>query len=266
MTPSNHAQIAQAFVTARRVAKALPAYPGAVPRTLDDAYAIQGAAMALVAARVGGWKVGRILPPLSDQYGADRLAGPIFAPTIKSIEGNAEGLIFTEGFGAAEAEYLFRVGKTQVPGQTRYSLAEAADHIDAVHIGLEIASSPLGAINDLGPAVTISDFGNNNGLLIGAEIADWRSLDFADQEVTLTIDGVVAGTGCATAFPDGPMGSVRFLLENLAARGLMLQAGDWISTGAVTGVHQVVAGQVVLADFGKLGSAECKILPQKAKE
>lgn len=265
MTPSIHKQIAQAFVTARRRATALPVYPGAVPRTLDDAYAIQGVAMDLADAPVGGWKVGRILPPLSEHYGTDRLAGPIFTPTIKRIEGDAEGLIFTGGFGAAEAEYLFRIGKMQVPGKARYSLAEAADHIDAVHIGLEIASSPLGAINDLGPAVTISDFGNNNGLLIGAAVADWRSLDFAHQQVTLTIDGVVAGMGRAAAFPDGPIGSVRFLLENLAARGLMLQAGDWISTGAVTGVHQIMAGQAVSADFGPLGSAECKILPQQAE-
>ncbi len=242
---------------------ALPDYPGPIPQTLDEAYAIQDAAMHLVDAAVGGWKVGRIQPPLSDRYGVDRLAGPIFAPTIKIVDDQAEGLIFPQGFGAAEAEFLVRIGKTPDPAKSRYSLEEAAEHIGAVHIGLEIASSPLGAINDLGPAVTISDFGNNNGLLIGAEIADWRSLAFADQQVSLAVDGAIAGAGRAASFPDGPIGSVRFLLENLAARNILLQSGAWISTGAVTGVHKVSVGQHVVADFGALGSVRCRIEPQQ---
>jgi 2-keto-4-pentenoate hydratase len=57
---------------------------------------------------------------------------------------------------------------------------------------------------------------------------------------------------------------VRFLLENLAARGIRLQPGAWISTGAVTGVHEVRVGQTVVADFGPLGTAHCVIRPQAA--
>ena len=41
-------------------------------------------------------------------------------------------------------------------------------------IGIEIASSPLVNINDYGPAVVASDFGNNAGLLLGAEIRTGR--------------------------------------------------------------------------------------------
>src|SRR3546814_7772641 len=66
---------------------------------------------------------------------------------------------------------------------------EATAHIDMVHLGIEIASSPLPTINDLGPTVTISDFGNNNGLVIGPAIADWRGADIADWPVSLLING-----------------------------------------------------------------------------
>ena len=62
-------------------------------------------------------------------------------------------------------------------------LAEAADLIGAVHAGIEVASSPLGRINELGPIAVISDFGNNNGLVIGPEIAGWRTSGFEDWEV-----------------------------------------------------------------------------------
>ena len=49
--------------------------------------------------------------------------------------------------------------------------AEAADMVGALHIGVEPASSPLATINELGPAVVVSDFGNNAGLLLGPEVA-----------------------------------------------------------------------------------------------
>ena len=38
--------------------------------------------------------------------------------------------------------------------------------------GIEVASSPIPDINALGPTVIAADFGNNNGLLLGPELAD----------------------------------------------------------------------------------------------
>ena len=58
---------------------------------------------------------------------------------------------------------------------------------------------------------------------------------------------------------DGPYGAVRFLLGNLSARGFDLSKGLWVSTGAITGVHPVVPGQKVTAEFGDHGSLSCMI-------
>lgn len=258
------ADIAQQFVEARRNATALPDYPGALPTTLAQAYAIQDQALAMIHPRpIGGWKVGRITGALSEQYQADRLAGPIFSDTIESLDTASTGYIFDGGFGAAEAEFLLRIGTAPEPGRTDFTLEEAADVIDAVHIGFEIASSPLPTINDLGPAVTISDFGNNNGLLIGPAVEDWRSLAFVEERVRVIINGEEIGAGRASGFPNGPIGSVRFLLENLGKRGLAVPPGLWISSGAVTGVHPVGTGDQVVADFGALGTIACGIAAQK---
>jgi len=67
--------IALAFVTARREGRGLPDYPGTVPVTLDQAYAIQDRAIALATDTIVGWKVGRINPPLDAKLGSNRLAG-----------------------------------------------------------------------------------------------------------------------------------------------------------------------------------------------
>lgn len=263
-TAEAHAAIASRFVAARRRAEGFADYPGAAPGSLAEGYAIQDIALDLMDEPIGGWKVGRVPAPLVETYGADRLAGPTFAATIKGLEADATGLIFAQGFGAAEAEFLLRVAHTPDPDKMRYTLEEAAALIDAVHIGFEIASSPFVGINGLGPAVTVSDFGNNNGLLIGPAVPSWQSLDFARQAVAVRVDGQEVGSGKAASFPDGPIGSVRFLLENLAERGIPLAAGAWISSGAVTGVHEVRVGQHVVADFGSLGLLECHIMSQEA--
>lgn len=253
-------RIAEAFVAARREARPLPAYPGALPASLAEAYRVQDRALALAGAPVGGWKVGRILPPLSEAVGSDRLAGPIFAHGIFLGGGTSVAMpVFAGGFGAAEAEFLLRVGEAPPAGKTSFSLDEAAALIDAVHLGIEIASSPLAAINDLGPAVTISDFGNNNGLVIGGPIAGWRSFAFADWPVSLLVDGVEAGSGQASAMPDGPLGAARFLFELLGSRGIAVAPGQWISSGAVTGVHPVAPGAFVEAVFDGTHKVSCTI-------
>lgn len=254
------ADIAGRFLAARRAAAPLADYPGCQPVDLTEAYRIQDHAIAGWGHEVIGWKVGRVLPPLSDTLGTERLAGPIFAAT-GAATGEAVAMpVFSGGFAAGEAEFLLRIGAVPPAGQTRFSLDEAAALIDAVHVGIEIASSPLATINALGPLVVISDFGNNNGLVIGPAVPDWRTSGFEQWDVTTLIDGKAVGRGQAAAFPDGAIGSARFLFELMAARGIALRPGQWISSGAIGGVHDARAGQRVEADFGGRFSIACDLI------
>lgn len=250
-------RIAEAFVGARRARQGLPDYPGRIPPALDEAYHVQDLAIGLDGRRVGGWKVGRINPPLN---GVDRLAGPIFADSIFEANGASIDMpIFSLGFGAAEAEFLLRFGKVPPAGKRSFTEDEAADLIDAVHVGIEIASSPLPTINELGPTVTISDYGNNNGLVIGRAVANWREADIKSWPIELLINGALVGAAKAEAMLDGPVGAVRFLVELMAARGIALEPGQWVSSGAVTGVHPVKPGDVVVARFGDGYDTHCTI-------
>ncbi len=246
----NRDRIAQAFVTARQQATGLSPYPGDAPTSLAEAYAIQDRAIAIDGRVVAGWKVGRINAPLDGVLGANRLAGPIFADQVFGEA--AEMAVIADGFAAAEAEYCVRIGRAPEPGRTGLSLDEALELVDAVHVGVEIASSPYAGINADGPLVTISDYGNNFGLLVGAEVPGWRDLGFLDWPVESRIDEAVVGSATARAMLDGPIGAVAFLVDCLAARGVPLTPGTWVSSGAVTGVHQIRPGQRFEADFGVL--------------
>lgn len=253
--------IAGAFVDARLAGQALAKYPGSAPSTLDEAYAAQDAAIPLFGGTISGWKVGRINPPWLEQLGTSRLSGPIFADTVQTAANGQvpTGYIFKDGFGAAEAEFVYRIGTVPEAGQTTFSADDVRQLIDAVFCGFEIASSPFAGINVSGPLVTISDFGNNNGLLLGPEIPDWQNSGLDKWQVSTSIDGVTVGSGIAANFPGGPLESVRFLIENLVRRGLPVTPGLLVSSGAVSGVHEVLAGQSVESRFGDFCTMRCSI-------
>ncbi len=241
-----HQSIAESFVHARQNAAVLAEYPGDVPSDMAGAYAVQDAAIALFEHAVGGWKVGRINAPLDAQYGANRLVGPIFTHQIVEAKGATPDMAILPGFAAAEAELMIQVAATPPADMT---IAQCADYVAEVRFGLEMASSPFVGINDGGPAVTASDFGNNHGLVLGPVIADWQSRDLMHAPVRLTIDGVEQGVNSLSNMLDGPFGAFVFLNALLHGRGRPLQAGDWISSGAITGVHRIAAGQVAEATF-----------------
>lgn len=241
-------KIAQAFLAARAKKTPLTLYPGAPPETMAAAYAIQDAAIALDGRRVGGWKVGRIAAELVDRYGSNRLTGPIFADEI--FDGSAGQRpsmpIYAEGFAAAEAEVLLCLGEV---GTRDYDIVSVRDCVTEVRTGIEIASSPFAAINRNGPAVTASDYGNNKGLVLGPAIPGWREIDLIRMPVELAVDDVRVGAATMETMLDGPFGSALFLIRTLRARGIAIPPGTWVSTGAITGIHEVGPGQRVEALF-----------------
>jgi len=48
------------------------------------------------------------------------------------------------------------------------------------------------------------------------------------------------------------------MLEHAARRGRPLRAGQLISTGAATGIHDIAAGQVGRVSFGRYGAVGCR--------
>lgn len=248
--------IAQTFVTARLTAGGLSGYPGPVPADLATAYRIQDDAIALWPESIGGWKVGRIPPAVEDQFGCDRLAGPIFADTILHWDGDSVPAmpVFAEGGAAVEAEFVAVMRNDAPADKLKWSREEAAAMIGELRIGLEVASSPLVAINDRGPAVVASDFGNNLGLIVGPAITGWQDRDVDSLTSATYIDDELVGEGGAFGLTGGITRSIQFLLEVAAQRGHPLRAGDLIATGQTTGIHDVVPGQSVRMPFGAGGS------------
>lgn len=253
--------IASAFIEARESGLCLAAYPGEPPESLAAAYAIQDEAIRLWPDEIAGWKVGRIVGEAETAFGCDRLAGPIFRRSIFSAATSPIPMpVFKGGFAAVEAECVLILREDAPADKTQWSLNEAKAMIGKIAAGVEIASSPFPGINDLGPAVTVSDFGNNFGLIIGDELPDWRKFDFPEWRFETLIDGKLVAENDAGSIPRGPVESLRFLLENTAQRGLPLKKGMAVSSGAVTGVHEMNIGQRAVVRFNGLPDIECTLV------
>ena len=243
--------IARRFVCARLGAYALTEYPGALPSSLAEAYARQDAAIELWPDQVVGWKVGKIPSSWVDIVGEERLVGPIFAAHVQHQQ-SGQTLpiaVIDGGFAAVEAEYIFVVGQSAAADRIDWTPETAAAMVSELRIGIEFAGSPLATINHLGPAVVVSDFGNNAGLLLGPAITDWRSHPLESLRCETFVAGRLVGRGGAASISGGPLTALAFAMNRCARRGRPMRAGDVVSTGASTGIHDIRIGETARVEF-----------------
>lgn len=248
MTPE---QIISTFHQARLGARPLSDYPGGdVPATLSAAYAIQQASIAAWPDRVAGWKVAAVQPQWREAYPAERVWGPVFSRSLIVAGSDAVDVaVIAGGYAAAEAEFALLLGD-DFPLHTRFeSAAELLPFVAAVHAAIEIAGSPLPNLSALGPGAVISDFGNNTGLVVGPALPDFFARGLADWPAETDVNGSLAGSGSAERIPGGPLAALLFLANGLVALGATLRPGDWVSTGASTGIHVLAVGDRVEARF-----------------
>lgn len=249
--------IVDAFLRARRDGASLPDFPGQIPDDLVAAYAVQDLAIARWPDAVVGWKVGYIAPERRDASGDERLLGPIFARQFWRATGGIDPVpVFPGGFAAIEAEYVLRLDADAPAEKRDWTPEEAAALPATLFLGLEIASSPLATINQLGPRVVVSDFGNNNGLVLGPEVPGWATLDEDTLVAETFIDGASVGTGGASRLPGGLRAAFAFALARSARRGRPLRRGEWVATGNATGIHDIAVGQRGKVVFEGLGVLE----------
>ena len=251
--------VAASLVNARRRGTALPAFPQPLPASLDEAYGVQKQVREALGKPVLGWKVGRIPAPLVESLGAERLAGPVLRCTgIVASEGQAR--VFPCGAGAIEAEVMLQIDA--VPDHMP-SADRLFDYIGEIRAGFEVASSPAPDVHDHAPWSIIADLGINNGILLGPPLG--RD-DFDRLEVETTVAGTSVGRGRACDVLDGPLGSVRFLID-LHLRGrIALEAGQWLSAGAITGVHPIIVGETATATFGSAIAIGCTAIGETGTE
>jgi 2-keto-4-pentenoate hydratase len=255
--------VARQFVEARLGARALAGFPGPLPADMAAGYRVQEHAIDLWPDRVVGWKVGRIPLELQAELKAERVMGPVFASHVWPADASAPTPlpVIAGGFAAVEAEYIYRIGRDTPADKLDWTPDEALDYVGDLLVGVEFAGSPLATINVLGPRVVASDFGNNAGLIVGRVVPNWRDQPDRIPPCHAYVEDRLVGEGSPASIPGGPPASLAFLLAACAARGRALKAGDLVTTGAASGIHDIEAGQTARITFGDLVEIRCVAIP-----
>lgn len=254
------AHISDTLTEARWARRVLARFPGELPESLDEAYAVQDRSIERWDDEVVAWKVGGIPPHLREQLGQDWVTGPIYAKRQKLAENEPVLMpVFDGGFAAVEAEIILEFGDLTDLDKASPSADDIVPFIASCSIGVEIASSPMPDINRIGPLAVISDFGNNHGMIVGREIEDWSPEKLSSIEVKTYVEGELVGSAFPPAPPAGPMGAAAFLVANLRRRGRAIPPGLRVSSGALTGIHDVVVGQTSKVSFSGFGEIDIEI-------
>lgn len=237
-----------------RAGSAIDQLTSEVSLTLDEAYAVQRAGVALRVGRgerVVGVKLGFTSKPKALQMGvADVIIGRITS-AMRIADGG------TVAVGAMvhpriEPELAFRLGAAIDPRD------EAAD--------------PLLAVSEVAPALEIIDSRYRNfsfsledvvadntsaaGFVVGAwrPLAEVRSrIDLGNAAVVLEVDGDVVETGSTAAILGDPMRALDAVRRMAGRYGLALPAGSIVLAGAATAAVSLASGSAVEAAVAGLG-------------
>lgn len=249
-----------ALVAARRRHEKLAAFPpNAVPKSLEDAYAVQEAFARRWSSPVAGYKVGCASPESQRMVGAN---GPFAARIYAEDVREAPATLRQRDFFAVgvEAEFAFRLGQDFAP-RGRPSRDEAAAAVAEVVCAIEICDTRLADWKAAGLHSIIADNGFHGALVTGPGRPLASAPDLAGHAVTLTIDGALKGQGTGSLVLGHPLESLAWLGGELARRGHPLRAGDIVAAGTCTGLHFVNEPALIVADFGPLGRVEVRLVP-----
>lgn len=259
------AHISDTLVQARLDRRVLSSFPGDLPSDLEEAYEVQDRSIGLWQDDVVAWKVGGIPPHLREVLGQSWVTGPVYRKR-QAFAGNdpVQMAVYEGGFAAVEAEIILELGDVESLEAAEPTAEEIIPYIASCSIGVEIASSPMPDINIIGSLAVISDFGNNHGMIVGAKIPDWSPEKISSINVETYVEGALVGAAFPPAPPAGPMGAAAFLVGNLRSRGLPIPKGLRISSGALTGIHDVVVGQSSKIVFEGVGEIDIEIVALEA--
>jgi 2-keto-4-pentenoate hydratase len=210
--------------------------PALRPADLDAAYALADALTQ--GQRVVGWKIGAANARGQQALGLrEPFAGRVLAGTLHQAPA-----------ALREARLPLTVG-AEIGCRLARDLG-ADERFDAASIA--------GAVDALVPCLELNwaSYADPFGLVAGAPLADWRTLDLAGLAVRFQRDDAPPIVGAPGAAAFDPLAALAWLANDRAARGDPLRAGQIVATGDFVGAVEAGAGSLVRADFGPLGAVE----------
>ncbi|MCM5571960.1 fumarylacetoacetate hydrolase family protein [Burkholderiaceae bacterium FT117] len=241
-----------------RTAGTLAALPEACrPDSRADGYRIQSELLAL-AGRGWGWKIAATSVAGQQHIGVDGpLGGRIFADRIHA-PGDTVSLAGNR-MRVAEVEFAFRIGRTLEPRDAPWRSGELLEAVDALLPSIEIPDSRFEPFERAGAPQLIADNACAWRFVPGKPAPEsWRDADLAAWQVRAAVGGRYTRDGIGSNVLGDPRLALAWLVDELSAQGIPLEAGQVVTTGTCLPPLEIQPGDHLVADFGALGTVDVR--------
>jgi 2-keto-4-pentenoate hydratase len=216
----------------------------AAPADEREALAIQQEVLVRRGGRIGGWKCATPPGKAVSQALLDA-RGIMPAPAHVAVPKGARIGI--------ETEIAFRMGRDLPAKATPWTREEVAEAVAACFPAIELVESRYADMTAVSPFEAMADNIAHAGLVLGADVPDWRERNLNDLAVH-QMAGAAVQVARRGANPAGdPLLSLTRLANHLHGFGLQLEAGQVVTTGSWTGLLFVEGGQRITGGFDGIG-------------
>ena len=210
-------------------------------------YAIQDG-VAKATGPVAGWKVGARTPTAGPNP-APLLAGALIRSPAR-FDGKAMHMI------GVEIEISFHIVKDIAARAQPVPREEALAAVGDAFVGMEVVDTRLADFKSADPEWLLADNQMNHALVIGDPVKDWRGRDWANLQVSLTIDGKVEVDQKGGLGAVDPVRPLAWMIDHAVRQRGGIRQGQAITTGSWTGLRYYQAGTRARGAFAGLGTVE----------
>ncbi|RWJ04423.1 MAG: hypothetical protein EOR25_22240 [Mesorhizobium sp.] len=189
---------------------------------------------------VAGWKAAA-LPD------GDLVSAPILRHRLLQSPASLSPVMY--GLGGVECEIAFRFARRPTPRKRGFEREDILDALDAACAAVEVVDSRWAVASPIPRNAMIADLLSNGALVVGSFNPHWRSVAFDVLAARLSINGTVRSETRGGHSDCDLIGLLVMLANDLLKRGIMLGAGEIVTTGSFTGFHTATSGDEIKAEF-----------------
>lgn len=234
------------------------------PNDLAQAYAVQTALVEKLmmdyGCRLEGFKVACTNPLAQEQL---NVPGPVFGRLLSNVIFDSPAELPSQNYNRLiiEPEFGFIMGRPAPAEDGPWTPESIADRIESILPAIEVVDHRFTDWAQVGGIGLAEDNAYNGGWVKGRPYAgDWRALDLAAQQVTLTSSTGKTLLGSGEAVLGHPLNVMAWLANELNSQGMQLEAGQFVTTGVTTDILTLEAGQSAKAQLGEVGSVEVSFI------
>ena len=225
--------------------------------SLEHAYAIQDALRTEFergGQRPIGWKLGATSPAGQAVMGVKEPACGFLFP--RQYASGAEVSVSEFADLRVEAEVAFRM-RTKLVGPG-VNAATALPAVAGAVAALELPDFMFSGTPRVGDFIANSVIAR--AIVLGAPLQPLQGIDLALEGVVYEHNDEIVGTYTAAEVMGDPLNALAWLANHLATRGLALEPGDVVMSGAISKLLRPQPGDTMRATFTRLGSVSLTVV------